>query len=382
MYNADPREYYNLISDLKSGKFDKIRPSDTDSIKSDEWFSHFSSLLGRTIVKSEEDICMDKYIEMNIDNFSDLDFRFTKIEILKYIKQLKNNKATSFDGISNEMLKASSESLVGPLLLLFNTCLKHNLYPTIWRKDILGPLHKSSDKTDPNNFRGIMVGSCLAKLFHLILHGRLVDKCKSENSVNKFQLSGKENVRTSDHLLVLKHVINKYLKVKKQKLFVCYFDIKKAFDFVNRTKLFYTLLKDFGIGGKYLKMFKNIYSDNQTYIKLSNGLTKPFKTTTGVAQGKPESPLFFNLLIDKLPTVYDSLCDPVMVNNCLTNCLIWADDCVVMSTTQSGLQRAIDKTVQFFKNQGLTVNTKKNQSNDYEQYRPRALIIPKYKVFY
>ena len=34
------------------------------------------------------------------------------------------------------------------------------------KKDILGPLHKSSVKTDPNNFRGLAFSSCLGKLFN------------------------------------------------------------------------------------------------------------------------------------------------------------------------------------------------------------------------
>ena len=110
-----------------------------------------------------------------------------------------------------------------------------------------------------------------------------------------------------------------------------------------------------------MKIFQNIYSHNETYIKIENGLTNPFKTTTGVAQGKPESPIFFNLFIEKLPTVFDELCDPVYVNNCQTNCLMWADDCVVMSTSQSGLQRSINKTVGFFEERGLSVNIKKTK---------------------
>jgi hypothetical protein len=71
--------------------------------------------------------------------------------------------------------------------------------------------------------------------------------------------------------------------------------------------------------------------------------------------------LLFNLYINKLPTVYDSQCDPVSVGNSPVHCLMWADDCVVMSTTQAGLQRSINKTVNHFTNLGLHVNTKKTK---------------------
>ena len=40
---------------------------------------------------------------------------------------------------------------------------------------------------------------------------------------------------------------------------------------------------------------------------------------------------------------------------------MWADDCVVMSTSEAGLQRSINKTVNHFTELGLSVNTKKTK---------------------
>ena len=91
------------------------------------------------------------------------------------------------------------------------------------------------------------------------------------------------------------------------------------------------------------------------------GLTGTFVTTNEVKQGCVFSPLLFNLFINKLPTVYDSQCDPVCVGDSPVNCLMWADDCVVMSTSEAGLQRSIDKTVNHFSELGLFVNTKKTK---------------------
>ena len=171
----------------------------------------------------------------------------------------------------------------------------------------------------------------MGKLFNSMLRNRLEEKCKKEKLISKCQASGKENVRTADHLLVLKHIIQKYTKVKKQKLFVCFFDLRKAFDLVPRSQMFYNLLTQYKISGKFLKILQNIYKDNQMFIKVGGGLTKPFLTTTGVKQGCIFSPLLFNLYINNLPNVYDSDCDPVIVNNKPVHCLMWADDCVVMS---------------------------------------------------
>ena len=347
---------------LKDGSFDKQKNSDTSSVKADEWFSHFSNLLGKSHNPTEVDLQMEQFFKENVENISsDLDNLITKSELIKAIKRLKNNKSTSFDKISNEMLKHGLEPLSKSLLLIFNTILSFNIYPIEWKKDILGPLHKSGDKADPNNFRGICVSSCLGKLFNSILRNRLEEKCRKTNLINKCQASGKIIVRTSDHLLVLKHIIHKYTKVQKQKLYICFFDLRKAFDFVPRTLLFHTLLTQYKIGGKFLKILKNIYTNNQMFIKTDQGLTKPFVTSTGVKQGCIFSPILFNLFINKLPDVFDSDCHPVLVNSKPVHCLMWADDYVVMSTSESGLQRSINKTVSHFSQLGLTVNKKKTK---------------------
>ena len=71
--------------------------------------------------------------EENVDKISsELDHPFTKKEFLFSVKNLKNNIATSFDCISNEMLKAGVETLHSVILPIFNTTLKFNIYPTQW----------------------------------------------------------------------------------------------------------------------------------------------------------------------------------------------------------------------------------------------------------
>ena len=360
MQSKDPRAYMELVKALLDGKHDRQKPSDIQNIEPDTWFEHFSGLLGAKEVKSDKILEMENYIKTNINSLcSSLDEPFTKTELLSCVKKLKNNKASAFDLVNNEMIKLSCETMHGPLLLLFNTILQFNLYPSEWKKDLLGPLHKSGDKTDCNNFRGIAVSSCLGKLFNSLLRNRLERKCSPPTQLSCEQISGKSGARIADHILVFHHLINKYVKLGKKDLYVCFFDLKKAYDTVNRVQLFYNLMTQYRVGGQFLKILQNLYTDNEMYVKLDQGLTKPFITTKGVKQGCSISPLIFNLFIDKLPKMFDESCDGVLVNEKKLNCLMWADDCVVFSLSQKGLQKSIDKTVNFFTSLGLSVNPKK-----------------------
>ena len=205
--------------------------------------------------------------------------------------------------------------------------------------------------------------------------------CVENKFITPCQASGKTGAQTSDHLLVLKHIIHKYLKVKKQKLFICFFDLKKAFDFVPRLQMFYNLMTEYKIGGQFLKILKNIYTDNQMFVKVDGGLTNPFYTTTGFKQGCVFSPILFNLYINKLPTVYDAQCDPVYVGDEPVHCLMWADDCEVMSTSQAGLQRSINKTASHFTELGLQVNTKKTKCMIFNPPGWGPLKFPKVKFY-
>lgn len=88
-----------------------------------------------------------------------MNFDITAEEILKAVKSLKNGKSSGTDGISNEMLK------VDMYVKLFNLIMKTGLYPEKWRELYVKPICKGGCFNDPNNYRGIALSSCVAKLF-------------------------------------------------------------------------------------------------------------------------------------------------------------------------------------------------------------------------
>ena len=216
-------------------------------------------------------------------------------------------------------------------------------------------------KSEPNNFRGISVSSCLGKLFNKLLQRRLEKHCNKNNFISDAQGSGKAGSRTSDHLLIVRFLIDKYVNHGGSKLFTCFVDLQKAYDTIPRDKLFYSLLKDYSIGGKFLKILQEIYRENKVFVKLSDGLLQPFLTTIGLKQGCVFSPILFNLFIDKICSIFDQSCDPVQIDQSEINCLLWADDLFLCSKTANGLQQCINKMDNFYDSLGLKINIKKTK---------------------
>ena len=94
---------------------------DTSSVPPQNWFTHFSELLAKD-VNSDLNTSHGQFIDENIESYkTELDLPFTKTELLKGLKGLKNNKPSSFDQISNKMLKVGGAIIVEPLLKLFNS---------------------------------------------------------------------------------------------------------------------------------------------------------------------------------------------------------------------------------------------------------------------
>ena len=115
------------------------------------------------------------------------------------------------------------------------------------------------------------MSSCLGKLFNKILQRRLEKLCSKSNFINDEQGSGKANSRTADHLLIVKFLVDKYVNGQGKKIFACFVDLQKAYDTVPRLKLFHSLLKNYAIGGKFLRILQQIYTNNMVSVKLTYG---------------------------------------------------------------------------------------------------------------
>ena len=82
----------------------------------------------------------------------------------------------------------------------------------------------------------------ISKVLAIMINERLEKWTAKENIKCKEQIGFEKKSRPSDHLLVIKTLIDTYANERK-KLFACFVDFQKAFDSVWRTMLFYKLIK-------------------------------------------------------------------------------------------------------------------------------------------
>ena len=351
-------------------KLNKQKQDELPIQNGDIWVNHFSKLFGPIEKNNEQRQIHDKLknLESIIKDYqTPLDSPITLNELQDKIKTLKPKKACGTDGILNEMIKYTDLKFQLAILKLLNTVLRSGTFPSIWNQGLLTPLHKSGDKFDPNNYRGICVNSNVGKLLCMIINQRILDFLTEKNVLSKSQIGFLPNYRTTDHIFTLNTLIDNQININKSKLFSCFVDFKKAFDSIWHEGLQYKLLES-GIGGKTYDIIKSMYSNNTCAVKIGKKHTDFFQQSKGVRQGCSLSPTLFNIYINELAKTLDQSTTPgITLADTEVKCLLFADDLVLLSPTKEGLQQHLDILHKFSQTWALTVNLTKTKIMIFEK---------------
>ena len=197
----------------------------------------------------------------------------------------------------------TAEELLPALELLFNTILTNGEYPSRWATGIIHPVHKKGDHGVPDNYRKITVMPCIGKLFESILNNRLSFKNEVCNDNDPYQAGFKTNSRTTDNIFILCDIIDKQRCLSKP-LYTCFVDFTKAFDYIDRTALYYKLLNR-GIDGNLLNIIKSMFSKAECRVKWDSRISDILKSEFGVLQGGMLSPKLFTEFLQDISASFD-----------------------------------------------------------------------------
>ena len=200
------------MTELKN--FNEVNKKQESLISPIEIWNHYNELL----YKNGHDV-LDKKMEEEIEArssapfFSNLDYKFSLVEIRKALKKLKKGKAQGPDGIIAEMLKSASPPLEKILMLMFNRIFSNAEFPDEWRTGNIINLHKGGSPFDINNYCGITLNSVLSKVFSILMNERLNQYIESNNILNGAKIGFRLKARTVvDHIFVLRKNFDKYVK--------------------------------------------------------------------------------------------------------------------------------------------------------------------------
>ena len=165
-------------------------------------------------------------------------------ELSQCIRYLKRGKSPGIDGIVADMIKVGGDLVQQCLLWLFNFMLASH-FPERLSVGLITAVYQSGDKFDMGNYRGITVGSVVAKLFAMILEQRIASWAEEHPVKAKGQAGFRKDFCTTDNIFILRSLIDNKKqsrqKGKAGKLYCCFVDFRKAFDTVPRAVLWQVL---------------------------------------------------------------------------------------------------------------------------------------------
>jgi len=310
----------------------------------------------------------------------------TLVELFQKLKKLQRNKAADLDGMKAKFILDARELLHMPLLTTFNYFLVKGFSEAL-STGVVHALFKGANASEFDNYKGITVGLILAKLFVMIFDKRLSEWFEQHGLCAKGQIGFCKNYYTTDQLFILQILIEKS-KAKKKPLYCYFVDFKKAFDIVS-CEVLWQMLVGLGVKGRFLRCLQAMYAKDTICINHpSEGVTFSFRCQQGVKQGCPLSPLLFGLYLDALEERLDGRkCDALTLANVHIWLLLFADDFVLTSESEVGLQQQLDALQQFCAECGLAMNMKKtkvmvfNYANPCQEFVFEGDVIERVQTF-
>lgn len=280
----------------------------------------------------------------------------TREELERVVGKLKNNKTPGKNGITAENIKYGGPALVQIIYEMIKEVWEKEVMPREWSKAIVHPIHKKGDKAECNNYRGIALLDTVYKVTATLIKQRL-EECAG-NRIGEYQGGFRKGRGTVDQIFLLKHVMEGCYEYKIP-LNILFIDFQKAYDSVNRKKL-YAALKDLSIPPKIIRLVKMSLKASVNHVKVNGSLTEEFTVNTGLRQGDPLSTLLFNLVLERIIQETGIKREGTIRTN-THQCIAYADDVVLLARNKKELLKITTNLINVAGKYGLKVNAGKSK---------------------
>ena len=133
--------------------------------------------------------------------------------------------------------------------MLYNHVWVHGVWPVELQRAVMVALYKGEDsRTDPNSYRMLSQMSVIAKVFEKVLDGRIRKWSERTDALSDLQGGFRGGRGTEDQMLILNEIAA-HRREQGVSTFMTFVDVRKAYDTVWRTGLWFKL-DQAGLGGK------------------------------------------------------------------------------------------------------------------------------------
>ena len=165
---------------------------------------------------------------------------------------------------------------------------------------IITPVYKGGgkDPLDTNSYRGVTLTSVLVKVLESLLLTRLQCHFSDRGIPHLNQTAYRKGVSCAEAIFSTMEVLSVYSQ-RCEKVYMCFYDLQKAFDSVQYSVLLKRLYEA-GVDGKTWRLLRSWYQSPKSMVRVDGSLSSMFTLERGVLQGSVLSPVLFLLIMDPL----------------------------------------------------------------------------------
>ena len=284
------------------------------------------------------------------------------VELINAKKKIKVNKAPGPDGIYPEMVVNQGIEADKLLLKICQLAWKTKEVPKDWKTSNIIPIHKNGPTTQCGNYRGISLLSVPGKVYARIIEGRL--RKTVEDKLLDCQSGFRPGRSVQDHIFTLRQISEKTYRYNSE-VHVCFVDLQKAFDSVQRKELWQALIEH-GVDKKLIEAIQSFYINPECQVQIAGKTSSTFNIDVGVRQGCILSPILFITLMNSISRKCNQMralnvgmlkLAPVKITM-----LSFADDLVVFGKTQEDLEHNVNMLNREITQRGMKINLNKTKT--------------------
>ena len=245
-------------------------------------------------------------------------------------------------------------------------------------------LHKKKDRFECGNYRGISLVAHAGKVLLKIVATRLSAYCEARNLLPEEQCGFRPHRSTTDMMFAVRRLQELGRKARAP-LFLCFIDLQKAYDSVDRTLLWQVLAR-FGTPPQMIEVIRQFHDGMRACVRSDDGrCSEWFEVAQGLRQGCVLSPLLFNvffaailrIVLERFSKDAGILADLVHLHEqpskvgpetaleCVRRAIwgmLYADDACIVSRSARGLGRMMAVFAEVFGAFGLTISESKTET--------------------
>src|SRR5678815_5513019 len=174
---------------------------------------------------------------------------------------------------------------------------------------------------------------------------------------------------TTDLMFALRMIQEKTWEYNK-KAYISFIDLKKAFDYVPREKMWRVLERDYEVIGRLIKAVRSTYVNSISKIRTGYKNEEWFEVKTGVRQGSVLSPILFIAYLDTvIRGVKESL------EEIDGDIMVYADDLACWSGDGERLRQMVLCFAEKLREAGLNMNVEKTEIMIVSREEEEELIV-------